>query len=341
MERDLQEIQSVRDFFSMPEEHLAKWILVPDDPELLKQAKNDPIKFMRDTVSLPTVASKPYFSNMEVVYAAIASGLINPFMDQTESLDSSWGNKREDFAPRFIHVDLAQKHDAACFAMGHVKSYVEVAESGRVVRKPIISIDCIARFTKLTRGEIKQEYILDQIKLLYNKGFDIKLITFDKYNSVKPIQDLRDEGFTCDVLSVDHTTYVPILDAKQENGVKHESTKGDVSCCYHMLKQALDERRLEMFYHKNFLEEIQLVEEDPRSGKVFTPTKLPDDTVQPVAAIVTLITKNEQYVSYNMETDDFEITENQYSGQNPEDSDFYSGLDDYYGLGNNSDSNRR
>lgn len=103
----------------------------------------------------------------------------------------------------FIHVDLAQKHDHCAVAMSHVDKWVNVKTfMDHAVMNPYVVVDCVRWWTPTSDksvdfSEVKQ-FILD----LRSRGFNIKKVTFDRWNSHDIMSELKMVGINAEVLSV-------------------------------------------------------------------------------------------------------------------------------------------
>jgi len=139
----------------------------------------------------------------------------NAFSEIELAVDE-YGSFAEWFSPDpekeyYIHVDLAQKVDRCVVAMSHVEKWVEVKYSNTYKRhSPYVVVDAV-RYWKPTKmktvefGEVK-DYIMD----LYRRGFNIKLVTFDRWNSTGLINELKAYGVNAELLSVAKAHYTDL-----------------------------------------------------------------------------------------------------------------------------------
>jgi hypothetical protein len=103
----------------------------------------------------------------------------------------------------FVHVDLAQKHDHCAVAMSHVDKWVHLkAFLDHEVISPLVIVDLIKWWTPTSDksvdfSEVKQ-FIID----LRSRGFNIRKVTFDRWNSHDIQSDLRMLGINTETLSV-------------------------------------------------------------------------------------------------------------------------------------------
>lgn len=115
---------------------------------------------------------------------------------------------------RFIHVDQSESNDQSCIACVHP----EITKNGETVY--------ITDFT-LVIDAGKGRINLNAIRLFFEDLRDyghlnIKLITFDQYQSSTTIQYLKNKGFKAERLSVDNTTnqYMVYLSMMQTGKLK-------------------------------------------------------------------------------------------------------------------------
>lgn len=167
--------------------------------------KSDFLRNTQDALSrfacMPPDAVDAFFKNRALIETVFRSDDPGPFRD-----DWSW---RASFNPKkernyYIHVDLAYKHDRAAVAMASVEDWVTV-KYGRDVSHtaPRVSVDAVRFWTPTKSENVNLEDVKDFIVDLKRSGFPIKLVTFDKWNSVTYRQQLMsDFRINTDLLSV-------------------------------------------------------------------------------------------------------------------------------------------
>ena len=117
------------------------------------------------------------------------------------------------FLPRentryFMHVDLAKKHDRCVVAMAHVEGWVaQNMGFQRTEPMPQIIVDAIRWWTpskenNVDFGEVRK-YIVD----VKQRGFDLGLVTFDRWQSDDMINYLNSVGIKSELLSVARQHY--------------------------------------------------------------------------------------------------------------------------------------
>lgn len=113
----------------------------------------------------------------------------------------------------FMHVDLAQKHDHCAVGMGHIEEWVEynIGSSGMKEYLPLVKIDAIRYWTPTKDKSVDFKEVIEYIKRVRREGFDLKLVTFDRWNSHDTMQDLERNGIKTDILSVDKKHYDDFL----------------------------------------------------------------------------------------------------------------------------------
>lgn len=113
----------------------------------------------------------------------------------------------------FMHVDLAQKHDHCAVAMGHIDQWIEynIGSSGMKEYMPLVKIDAVRYWTPTKDKSVDFKEVIDYIKKVRREGFDLKLVTFDRWNSHDTMQDLERNGIKTGMLSVDKKHYDDFL----------------------------------------------------------------------------------------------------------------------------------
>ena len=113
----------------------------------------------------------------------------------------------------FMHVDLAQKHDHCAVALGHIDQWIEynIGSSGIKEYLPLVKIDAVRWWTPTKDKSVDFKDVIDYIKKVRREGFDLKLVTFDRWNSHDTMQDLERNGISTDQLSVDKKHYDDFL----------------------------------------------------------------------------------------------------------------------------------
>lgn len=104
---------------------------------------------------------------------------------------------------RALHLDIAYsgEGDAAGIVMGHVSHLVQTDEDEE--EKPYIVIDCIIRVKAAPGQEIMISELRNYIYDLKRRGYRIKEVTMDGFQSTDTRQQLRKKRFGVSYLSID------------------------------------------------------------------------------------------------------------------------------------------
>jgi hypothetical protein len=129
---------------------------------------------------------------------------------------------------RVIHVDLSKNGDATGISMGGVCGIKEMVGSNMLGQKIISSfspeffIDFAISIRAPQGDQVDYEKIQQFINYLRAMKFRIHFVTFDRYQSVGPMQMLLKDNFKVDNLSVDTSDipYVMLKDAINKDNVK-------------------------------------------------------------------------------------------------------------------------
>jgi hypothetical protein len=159
----------------------------------------DPTDALSRFACMPPDATDAFFKNRVVIEKAFSNPNLNV---------DSYGRFRDDFKPDpdkwyYIHVDLAQKHDHCAVAMAHVHNWVTMKIGDRYKEAaPRIIVDAVRFWTPTASKSVDFTEVKDYIISLKEKGFNIKMVTFDRWNSHDMMQQLKANGMNAETLSV-------------------------------------------------------------------------------------------------------------------------------------------
>lgn len=228
--------------------------------EFYQKFQEDPAKAALEYMSITRGTKNPFLSNIEKIREAIrrSEGRINPIDSETYALSEGFHCKDGDKEPRYIHIDLAKNRDAVGLSMCHAPKFVSAIiqfpgeVSPRRAMVPYISFDLVARLRHreaFDEREINQKAIIEIVfNLEAKKGFNIRggLVTFDRWQSIRSYQDLRDMGFTCDTLSIDHTTWAVVVDYDKPDSVTHLRLHKQPAAACVSFREALYQDRVDL-----------------------------------------------------------------------------------------------
>jgi hypothetical protein len=165
-----------------------------------------------------TVAFHKNVSDALGRFACMPSDAVDAFFKSREKIEKSFnkanlsvdqfGRLEDWFMPDpdkdyFIHVDLAQKHDHCAVAMGHVNKWVDIKVTDTYSQPaPIVEIDAVRFWTPTPDKSVDFTEVKDYILSLRTRGFNIRVCTFDRWNSHDMMQQLKTYGINTEILSV-------------------------------------------------------------------------------------------------------------------------------------------
>jgi hypothetical protein len=153
---------------------------------------------MQRFACVPTFASDAFFKQQDKVRACMS--IVNP-------IDSS---KRfmENFKPDpdkkyYVHADLAQKHDKCAVAIAHVEKWVNI----QVVKDyaqvaPVVIVDAVVWWEPRIEGPVNLSEVKQWIQNLRRQGFDIGMVSFDRWQSFDIQNELKQVGMRTETVSV-------------------------------------------------------------------------------------------------------------------------------------------
>jgi hypothetical protein len=147
---------------------------------------------------IPTYSSDAFFKQREKVRDAMT--IRNP-LDNFRRFDSTFTPDPEKVY--FVHADLAQKHDKCAVAIAHVEKWVNI----QVIRDyeqvaPMVVVDAVAYWEPKVEGPVDLSEVKQWIQNLRRVGFDIGMVSFDRWQSFDIQNELKSVGIRTDTVSV-------------------------------------------------------------------------------------------------------------------------------------------
>lgn len=159
----------------------------------------DPTDALSRFACMPPDATDAFFKNRAVIEKA--------FSNPKQNVDS-YGRFDDDFKPKddktyFMHVDLAQKHDHCAVSLAHVDGWVtmKIGEQYKEAA-PRVVVDAVRYWTPTSSKSVDFTEVKDYITSVRERGFNLKLVTFDRWNSHDMMQQLGVHGIKTEILSV-------------------------------------------------------------------------------------------------------------------------------------------
>jgi len=147
---------------------------------------------------MPTYSSDAFFKQIDKVEKCMNSR--NP-LDSFRRFD-------ETFVPDpdktyYIHADLAQKHDKCAVAIAHVDKWVNI----QVIKDyeqvaPIVVVDAVAWWEPRAEGPVNLSEVKQWIMNLRRQGFNIGMVSFDRWQSFDIQNELQSVGIRTETVSV-------------------------------------------------------------------------------------------------------------------------------------------
>jgi len=153
---------------------------------------------MQRFACVPTFSSDRFFKQAEKVRAAMT--IRNP-IDNYKRFESSFVPDPE--KTYFIHADLAQKHDKCAVAIAHVEKWVNI----QVIKDyeqiaPVVVVDAVAWWEPRVEGPVDLSEVKQWIQNLRRLGFNIGMVSFDRWQSFDIQNELKAIGIRTETVSV-------------------------------------------------------------------------------------------------------------------------------------------
>jgi hypothetical protein len=108
----------------------------------------------------------------------------------------------------YLHADLAQKHDKCAIAISHVDKWVQVRTfNDHTQIHPLVIVDAIVWWEPQREGPVNLSEVKNWIVDFRRQGFQIGLVTFDRWQSFDIQQELKSVGIKTETLSVGKKHY--------------------------------------------------------------------------------------------------------------------------------------
>jgi hypothetical protein len=147
---------------------------------------------------VPTYASDAFFKQADKVRACMS--IRNP-LDSFRRFEANF--KPDPEKAYYVHADLAQKHDKCAVAIAHVEKWVNV----QVIKdyeqiSPVVVVDAVAWWEPKVEGPVNLSEVKQWIQNLRRLGFNIGLVTFDRWQSFDIQNELQAVGMRTETVSV-------------------------------------------------------------------------------------------------------------------------------------------
>jgi hypothetical protein len=158
----------------------------------------DPSDALMRFACMPTVSSDAFFKSREKVEKSLS--IRNP-LDSNRRFDFNF-KPNPDFE-YFVHADLAQKHDKCAVAIAHVDKWVSVQSFNNYEQvMPMVIVDAIGWWEPKREGPVDLSEVKNWIIDLRRTGFNLGLVTFDRWQSFDIQNELKQVGIKTETLSV-------------------------------------------------------------------------------------------------------------------------------------------
>jgi hypothetical protein len=146
----------------------------------------------------PTYSSDAFFKQQEKVRACMT--IRNP-IDNSKRFDETF--KPDPNKKYYVHADLAQRHDKCAVAIAHVEKWVSVQvmkDYEQVV--PMVVVDAVVYWEPKVEGPVNLSEVKQWIQNLRRQGFDIGMVSFDRWQSFDIQNELKAVGIRTETVSV-------------------------------------------------------------------------------------------------------------------------------------------
>jgi hypothetical protein len=153
---------------------------------------------MQRFACVPSFSSDAFFKQQEKVRACMT--IPNPIDSSKRVMESFQPDPDKKY---FVHADLAQKHDKCAVAIAHVEKWVNV-QIGKDYQQvmPIVVVDAVVYWEPKIEGPVNLSEVKQWIQNLRRLGFDLGMVSFDRWNSFDIQNELKQVGIRTETVSV-------------------------------------------------------------------------------------------------------------------------------------------
>jgi len=158
---------------------------------------------MQRFACIPTFSSDRFFKQVDKVRASM--NIRNP-LDQIRRFNDTFVPDPDKVY--YVHADLAQKHDKCAVAIAHVDKWVNI----QVIKDyhqiaPVVVVDAVAWWEPKVEGPVNLSEVKQWIQNLRRIGFNIGMVSFDRWQSFDIQNELKSIGMRTDTVSVGKKHY--------------------------------------------------------------------------------------------------------------------------------------
>jgi hypothetical protein len=168
----------------------------------LERFISDPIMALKKYACMPPESEMAFFTSREKIEHAFRAqngidDLGRFIIDAPDPVDG------EDETGYYVHVDLARLHDRCAVAMAHVDHF-GVRDIGGTFTEPApyVKVDILKYWTPTSENHVDFTEVREFILNLQRRGFNIRMVTFDRWESYDISKELREYGLNVEKLSV-------------------------------------------------------------------------------------------------------------------------------------------
>ena len=153
---------------------------------------------MQRFACVPTHSTDAFFKQVEKVRKCMT--LRNP-IDNFKRFDEAF--KPDPDKVYYVHADLAQKHDKCAVAIAHVDKWVNVQVINNYEQvAPIVVVDAVVYWEPKVEGPVNLSDVKQWIQNLRRMGFNIGMVSFDRWQSFDIQNELKQVGMRTETVSV-------------------------------------------------------------------------------------------------------------------------------------------
>ena len=190
---------------------------------------------LRDVCSYPGLEITSSIP-LEYLKRSMKSIYVNPFNIISGNIDHMPCTHTQELYGAF---DLGKKSDPLAFCFCHVDHYFQ--HHDKLI--PFVIVDVIGRLDPRQIKDFKLSKVKDIIESIYKVGHDIRLITFDQWQSYRVMEEVEDEfpGIVVAECSIDTPSHFVKIDLEQPKRYSKISTGKNYLAPFEIISTALEQ----------------------------------------------------------------------------------------------------
>ena len=251
--------------------------------------KNDTDNAMRNIGGWATTSIKPLFEDLNKFNNCLEHTLTNPFNERFITFTDNF--KPEGDVYYYLHLDGSEGRDGYGICMCHLEGWTDEKP-----QQPVVKIDFLGAPNRNSYGDDFNLDLIDTLfHILVNRGFNIRMVTYDKATDIRTIQAILNDTIV-GKMSLDRTAnfYKINYDKAEPPYMDKVSTNGQYDMPFLDFLSVVTRENLIVPYHEGWYDIPYSLEHNMDKHLVLKISRKSDDLSQAVAGAIFNCLNNEK-----------------------------------------------